>query len=89
MKEYVKPDFYYESFQLSESIATACGGSSGSWIVKGSMDLVSCYAEMEGAEGDFAGVRPYANSENCNYPETEDHCYTVLSGSDGVTIHSV
>lgn len=86
MKTYVKPELKYESFMLSESIATSCAGG---WIVK-LTDTNSCYAVSDGAGNSlWDDVKPYTSSNTCNQIENEQYCITVLSGADTTLFGSV
>lgn len=78
MKKYVKPDLYFESFQLTQHIA-ACG-----YDMIDSMDVERCYSQ-----GDIHGIYPnygenlfIEGNEKCQ-GKVEFYCYT--NGTDGMT----
>ena len=76
MKQYVKPDLFYEDFELSQHIA-ACDYKINSG------DANSCIVEIDRWEEDyfnFDGVGFTLSNSNCTVP-IDSYCYTT--GSNG------
>ena len=65
MKTYVKPDVYYENFEMSQHVATC------SWDMSNSKDVNNCSA------ADELNI-PIFTSDNskCAYSDYEEYCYT-------------
>ncbi len=83
MKEYVKPDLFYESFELSQHIA-ACG------IDMNSADTNSCNANLD---PDFWSINDAVFNESRNDCSTnidviEAYCYTSGTSEAGRTFNS-
>lgn len=74
MKTYVKPEIYFESFELSQHIA-ACG-----WYLN-SNDASSCTAEQDGA-----GYIRF-NDANQSCEGDFDYCYTGGGATDTGKTH--
>ena len=81
MKAYVKPELFYESFELSQNIA-ACG-----WDMINNTDKGSCYAVADGDITDgnnnesgaiFPDMVKLFVNEDCTVNEV--YCYTNGSG---------
>lgn len=77
MKEYVKPDFDFESFQLSTEIA-ACA-----WDVKSQNDAEVCGAVGDPAYGYDPEWKIFSSDDICTVSpdQLEDFCY--FAGGDG------
>ena len=79
MKKYVKPDLYYESFQLDRNIA-ACG-----WDMNQN-DIYTCvtYGDNQrgngGYENNYSSVPLFADSNDQCISPLEVYCYT--NGTD-------
>ena len=91
MKTYVKPQIKMEFFALSESIATSCGkageendGMDGGWLVRAQQEIPTCYAESSF----YPDVKIFSNEPTCNYMESEEHCYSIFSGTAVLTLYS-
>lgn len=78
MKEYVKPELYYESFELSQHIA-ACDLK----LSQGS--VTDCFVELDRLNGTATGG--FISTSVCIFP-LEDYCYTNGEGSMGTTFTS-
>ena len=79
MKKYVKPDFLYENFELSQSVA-AC-----SLDMSNSVDVNSCTATPDSSMSGMDGLTLFANGNDaCTYTGLEDYCLT--NGSDGFSV---
>lgn len=86
MKKYTKPEAKFEFFALSESIASNCGsdgGMDGGWLVRGSKDISSCYAESSF----YPGTKVFS-TDKCNYQESEEYCYSIFNGTAVLTWNS-
>lgn len=70
MKVYKKPEVRFESFALSESIATACD-----WTTTGGV------YEMVDQSGDWAGVTIFNAGVNCSTNDGDIYCITQASDS--------
>lgn len=77
MKKYVKPELFYESFELSEQIALGCSEE----LMANSQDTISC--EVINPLGQPTTFFADTNS-NCKTHEFEGYCYTA--NADGFTI---
>lgn len=73
MKSYVKPDLYYEDFELSTHIATCY------YDMPNSKSEYECFAT---AEYDVTHV--FLIDTVCEFTAVEDYCYT--NGGDGFNI---
>ena len=71
MKQYVKPELFYENFELAQHIA-ACGYD----LNHG--DVFTCKIEMDNALGGTA-EGGFADTRVCDF-EYEDYCTTNGSG---------
>ena len=71
MKEYVKPELYYESFELSQHI-------SGCYLKLESGDINNCTSVLEGV-----GVLFVQSEQGCAVQVTDpdSYCYTNGEGS--------
>ncbi len=83
MKEYIKPELYYESFELSQHIA-ACG------IDVKIADTISCNAYLD---PDFWGgmnnnVFNVASSCELDIAAIDAYCYTVGTSEAGKLFNS-
>ncbi|MCQ2492826.1 MAG: hypothetical protein MJ087_07300 [Lachnospiraceae bacterium] len=68
MKTYVKPDVYYEDFELSTHVATCA------LDMPESKKVEECYAEFD-KDSEMAGdYKLFANSGICEI-EWQDYCY--------------
>lgn len=78
MKTYVKPDLYYENFELSTHVASCA------LDMPHSKNVNECYVTGE----DIGMPEEYhffsAGPEVCTYGEYEEYCYT--NGSEGYNI---
>lgn len=72
MKKYVKPRIYFESYALSESIATAC-----TWIERN--DGTNKWYENVDASGSWEGVTVL--TDNCSTKDGEFYCITTSTES--------
>lgn len=72
MKPYVKPELFFESFDLSQSIA-ACG-----WDMKNQSDKRSCEATGDEDWGRFP-INLFTDKPRCGITEenAEGYCYEV------------
>lgn len=79
MKKYVKPDLFYESFELSQSIAT-CG-----WDMSNQSDKNNCTALGDESVGNFP-VTLFTETPRCEATEdkVENYCYEVSRGAMGI-----
>lgn len=80
MKKYVKPELFYESFELSQSIAV-CG-----WDMSNLSDKDSCTALGDESVGNFP-VSLFTEKPRCEATEGdvgEAYCYEVSSGAWGI-----
>lgn len=78
MKAYVKPELFYESFELSQHIALCA------WDMSNSTDKQSCSAL--GDEKDF-GMIPaviFVDGNTLCNDKPEDYCYTKATNGIGV-----
>lgn len=79
MKKYVKPDLYYENFELSTHIATCA------WDMTNLKSKEECSAQ---ADEEFLGFNNVSlfNNERCDIgdPDYEDYCWT--NGSVGANV---
>lgn len=69
MKKYVKPDLYFESFQLDQHIA-ACGFDMVD--LKDPKECIS-HGDTDGVYPDYGDIKLFANT-NCDI-EPENYCY--------------
>lgn len=79
MKKYVKPDLYYENFELSTHVA-ACA-----WDMTNSQSKESCSAQADEEYLGFSDVSLFNNAQ-CDISEAdyEDYCWT--NGSVGANV---
>ncbi len=75
MKTYVKPDLYYENFQLSTHVA-ACY-----YDMTNQSKPESCHATVDMLGDDFF---VFIAEDACGFTAVEDYCYT--NGSDDMNI---
>ena len=78
MKRYVKPEIYYENFELSTHIA-ACA-----WDKGNAGDPNSCYFTSDGTGGYPSGITAFTNTNVCGDFLVDDYCYS--NGSSGMNI---
>lgn len=81
MKKYVKPELFYESFELAEQIAVGCSSN----VLVNYADGNSCQAD------DFNGTGWTVFSTvnvNCTTKSNVIEGYCYHSGADGFTIFS-
>lgn len=78
MKEYVKPELYYESFELSQHIA-ACA------LQLGLSGVEECKVINDRLNGTATGG--FISAPTCEFP-LEDYCYSNGTGSMGTTFTS-
>lgn len=86
MKTYVKPKIYFESFALSESIATACSADEG-FIVRNATNpgTEACFAESDTI---LPGITIFSNG-NCTMVDGESFCITAATNMIPVAFGSV
>ena len=79
MKEYVKPDLFYENFELSQNIA-ACG-----WDMTNQSDKKVCEALGDETQGQFP-VTLFTDLSRCQVTEqdVDSYCYEPGSGGYGL-----
>lgn len=80
MKTYVKPDLYYESFELSQNIAV-CG-----WDMN-NMDKNNCTALGDTSLGNFEVFLFTSTNKSCEATESdvaESYCYEPGTGAWGL-----
>jgi len=80
MKEYVKPELYYEDFELSQHIAL-CD------LRLSSNDPASCQIVQDRVEDGVSVVGGFVATPTCVFPY-EIYCYTNGSGSMPKTFQS-
>ena len=78
MKNYVKPELFFESYELSQNIA-ACG-----WDFQNSSDPGNCYAEGDPAWGNPSEVRVFVEANSSCMTNLEGYCYE--NSADNVTM---
>lgn len=79
MKPYVKPELFYENFELSQHIA-ACA-----WDMSNSTSVENCSAASDPEWGLPGGITAfYADRSICINGPVESYCYT--NGSSGNNI---
>lgn len=78
-KPYVKPQLYYENFELSQHVAT-CG-----WDMSNQSDKINCTALGDEKLGNFP-VSLFTETPRCQVTEdqVEGYCYEVSSGKVGL-----
>lgn len=74
MKKYVKPELCYESFELSEQIATGCSSN----LIVNHADIANCFVP------NYEGTALFVNTNSSCKDEFEGYCYTA--GADGFSI---
>lgn len=79
MKPYVKPELFYESFELSQHIAV-CG-----WDMSNQSDKNNCEALGDESWGHFP-VTLFTETPRCEVTEdkVEGYCYEVSTGDMGI-----
>ena len=79
MKKYVKPDLFYENFELNQSIAV-CG-----WDMSNQAKKENCTALGYEGLGNFP-LTLFTDKPRCEATEqeVESYCYEVSSGAMGV-----
>lgn len=79
MKKYVKPDLFYENFELSQHIA-ACA-----WDMSNSTSVDTCSAVSDSTWGVPEGIHAFNEGvTSCTDGPLESYCYT--NGSSDVNI---
>lgn len=80
MKQYVKPELYYENFELSEHIATCA------WDMANSTDVKTCSATGDEAFGYLPGLIRFIDGNNLctTIMEGEDYCYTTGGAGNNI-----
>lgn len=78
MKKYVKPELFFESYELSQNIA-ACG-----WDMKNSSDPRSCYAVGDSDYGNSPDWKVFVDSNDQCAVTWEGYCYE--NSADNITI---
>lgn len=77
MKEYVKPELFYEQFQLSQHVA-ACG-----WDMKNSTVETHCTAEGDWDDFSNKGVMFMSDNGQCDIPfDDSTYCYQIGASTD-------
>lgn len=86
MKQYVKPKIYFESFALSESIATACSEEEG-FVVRNATTpgTEKCYAESDWI---LPGMSIFSTG-TCDMLDGESFCITAATNLMPVAFGSV
>ena len=79
-KPYVKPQLYYENFELSQHIA-ACG-----WDMRNQADKSNCTALGDELNFNNPPVSLFTDTSRCEVTEdqVEGYCYEVSKGGMGV-----
>ena len=78
MKKYVKPELFYERYEVSERVA-ACDFDS-----KGSFTTVEACSFVGDEGGDWSGMVVFQDPTTaCNW-RLQEYCYH--SGADGITL---
>lgn len=77
MKKYVKPELFYEKFELSQHIASCSG-------IQLNHTDESCNQIKDGGGLDYAPGTVVFRDGDCAVPFPEGYCYT--NGSDGYSI---
>lgn len=80
MKEYVKPELFFESFELSEQIAVGCSQD----LIVNHGDGESCV--LENPAGALTTKLFVQDNANCTTYEFDGYCYH--SGQEGFTVFS-
>ena len=78
MKKYVKPDLFYENFELSQHIA-ACA-----WDMNDSQNVETCSAVSDSTWGVPEGLHAFNSVAVCTDGPLDSYCYT--NGSSGINI---
>lgn len=79
MRAYVKPELFYERYELSQHIADC------QWEIN-NLDKNSCVATGDVDDGMSGMGTLFTSTAGCTLPDTDyqDYCYTT--GADGVNI---
>lgn len=77
MKAYVKPELYYENFELSQHIA-ACA-----WDMKNATVAENCMAIGDEEFGN-GGLILFAAGPDCNVTDFEAYCYEPSAEAFGI-----
>lgn len=80
MKTYVKPDLYYEDFELSTHVATC------DWDVTTSKNIYECAATADEDSGMPGMTLFYSSNELCMYNEENYSEYCWTNGSSSMTV---
>lgn len=79
MKKYIKPELFYENFELSQHIAFCA------WDMPESKKVEECYADSDPTWGIPGGIRAfYASKEICVDGPVESYCYTNGSSENNI-----
>ena len=78
MKNYVKPELFFESYELSQNIA-ACG-----WDMKNQSQPGACQAEGDAAWGNPTGILVFTEGK-CD-TVLESYCYENSADNIGMKI---
>lgn len=78
MKKYVKPEIFFESYELSQHIA-ACG-----YDMTNSKSVVECSATSDPTVGnvDLGDLHVFVDGNDLCTVQTEIYCYTNGAGGD-------
>lgn len=77
MKEYVKPELFYEQFQLSQHVA-ACG-----WDMKNPTVEKNCTAEGDWDDFSNEGIMFMSDNGRCDIPFDDSiYCYQIGASTD-------
>lgn len=79
MKAYIKPDLFFESFELSQNIAV-CG-----WDMTNQTEKTVCSAMGDETQGQFP-VSLFTETPRCDVTESDvdSYCYEPGSGGYGL-----
>lgn len=80
MKKYVKPDLYFESFQLNQHIA-ACA-----YDLVNNNDIDHCFSEgdLHGVYPNLSGVTTFFAGENARCETAPEHYCYLTAVEDGL-----
>ena len=80
MKKYVKPELFYERYELSQHIADCA------YEFKNSTHVESCPAEIDpkltNSGGSYNGVMAFIDSNTACITKVQDYCYQT--GADAI-----
>lgn len=79
MKKYIKPELFYENFELSQHIASCA------WDMPNSKDVTECYAKSDPEWGLSDGIFAFNTGVNgCKDGPFEGYCYTNSSSENNI-----